>query len=199
LGPLRLLCPSPLLDGPQPAVAGPCRRASVGRVGLRSIIHGQCHGVTVKGRRVHRAGPCRRASVGRVDLRSIIHGQCHGVIVKGRRVHRARTAWQCSIAAFLQLRVHRLSSALPALERRLVIYDEGGLLPTPGASTFSVAMPNRLGGVDHSDDCQRLLVFAAPEDTVQFLKPSEATPEPRSGSLQERAACVHEPSASASD
>ena len=56
-------------------------------------------------------------------------------------------------------------SALPALQRRLVD-DEGSLLPTHGAGTFSGAMPNRLGGFVNSDDRQCLLLLASPEESV---------------------------------
>ena len=61
--------------------------------------------------------------------------------------------------------------------------DEGSLLPTHGAGMFSAAVPDRLGSVDNSDDRRRLLLFAAPEEVVQRLKPSGAATEPRA--LQE--------------
>ena len=69
------------------------------------------------------------------------------------------------------------------------MYDEGSLLPTDGAGTLSIPMPNWLGGFDDSDDCRRLLLLTAPEEAVQAVQPSGAAPESRA--LQERASTFH--------
>ena len=80
----------------------------------------------------------------------------------------------------------RKAGKLTALQHWLFVYDGGSLLPTDGAGTFSIPMPDRLGGFDNSDGRRRLLLLTAPEEAVQALKPSGAAPESRA--LQERAA-----------
>jgi hypothetical protein len=103
----------------------------------------------------------------------------------------------CTFAARL-INGSAVSSALPALQRRLLVDDEGSLLPRHGAGTFSGAMPNRLGRFVNSDDRQCLLLLASPEDSVELLEPSGAAPVPRvTRALQERAACPGQSSASA--
>jgi hypothetical protein len=113
------------------------------------------------------------------------------------RVHRApayRPAAKCARKAPPSWSCGSIvqSSALSALERRLLVDDEGSLLPTHRAGTLS-AVPNRLGGFDNSDDRRCLLLFAKPEEAVQLLQPSGAATEPRA--LHNRAAHPRQSSA----
>ncbi len=103
-------------------------------------------------------------------------------------VRRTSSSYRLAVlarCAFLRQRAHRLIGALSALEHRLFVGDERSLLPTHGAFTFRAAVPDRLGGVDNSDDRRCLVLFAAPEEEVQVLQPSGAAAEPRA--LHERA------------
>ena len=53
------------------------------------------------------------------------------------------------------------------------------MLPTHGARTVGIAVPNRLGGVDHRDDRRCLVPLAAAEEVGYAPKPSGAAPATR--------------------
>ena len=59
------------------------------------------------------------------------------------------------------------------------MYDVRRMLPTRGAGMVSIAVPNRLGGVDHSDDRRCLVPLAAAEEVGYAPKPSRAAPATR--------------------
>ena len=89
-----------------------------------------------------------------------------------RRVHGARIAYQSRPSNVEGSGV----SALTALERRLLVYDVRRMLPTRGSGMVSIAVPNRLGGVDHSDDRRCLVPLAAAEEVGYAPKPSGTAP-----------------------